>query len=106
MFPVLVEGFFRKGFPKVKVEYLVQLPGKIVILNHCIEYNAPTIRGPLSMVQLRQHLGFFAEGFSEVKMNYLDAELLAKPLLGSQGPCSARNVVPAFQHFIQLCKCL
>ena len=26
---------------------------------------------------------------------------LQSPILGSQGPCSARNVIPAFQHFNQ-----
>ena len=36
MFPVSVEGFFTKGFPEVKMNYLAQLPSK---LNHCIEPN-------------------------------------------------------------------
>ena len=31
---------------------------------------------------------------------YCSPNLLTKPLLGSQGPCSARNVVPEFQHFL------
>ena len=30
----------------------------------------------------------------------LSPDLLTKPLLGSQGPCSAQSVVPALQHFI------
>ena len=30
---------------------------------------------------------------------------LSKPLFGSQGPCSARNVVPEFQHFILVWEC-
>ena len=30
----------------------------------------------------------------------LSPDLLSKPLLGSQGPCSAQSVVPALQHFI------
>ena len=29
--------------------------------------------------------------------------LLTKPLLGSQGPCSARSVATALQHFNQPC---
>ena len=32
---------------------------------------------------------------------YCSPNLLTKPLLGSQGPCSARNVVPEFPHFNQ-----
>ena len=32
----------------------------------------------------------------------LSPDLLTKPLFGSQGPCLARNVVPAFQHSNQL----
>ena len=31
--------------------------------------------------------------------------LLTKPLLGSQGPCSARSVATALQHFNQPCSC-
>ena len=30
--------------------------------------------------------------------------LLTKPLLGSQGPCSARSVATALQHFNQPCQ--
>ena len=32
---------------------------------------------------------------------YCSPNLLTKPLLGSQGPCSARNAVPEFPHFNQ-----
>ena len=32
---------------------------------------------------------------------YCSPNLLTKPLLGSQGPCSARNAVPVFPHFNQ-----
>ena len=34
---------------------------------------------------------------------YCSPNLLTKPLLGSQGPCSARNAVPEFPHFNQPC---
>ena len=34
---------------------------------------------------------------------YCSPNLLTKPLLGSQGSCSARNAVPEFQHFNQPC---
>ena len=34
---------------------------------------------------------------------YCSPNLLTKPLLGSQGPCSARSVATALQHFIQPC---
>ena len=34
----------------------------------------------------------------------LSPDLLTKPLLGSQGPCSARSIATALQHFIQLCR--
>ena len=33
----------------------------------------------------------------------LSPDLLTKPLLGSQGPCSARSVATALQNFNQLC---
>ena len=32
---------------------------------------------------------------------FCSPNLLTKPLLGSQGPCSARNAVPEFPHFNQ-----
>ena len=32
---------------------------------------------------------------------YFSSDLLTKPLLGSQGRCSARSVATALQHFIQ-----
>ena len=35
---------------------------------------------------------------------YCSPNLLTKPLLGSQGPCSARNAVPEFPHFNQPCQ--
>ena len=35
---------------------------------------------------------------------YCSPNLLTKPLLGSHGPCSARNAVPAFPHFNQPCQ--
>ena len=34
---------------------------------------------------------------------YCSPNLLPKPLLGSQSPCSARNVVPEFQHYMLVC---
>ena len=34
---------------------------------------------------------------------FCSPNLLTKPLLGSQGPCSARNAVPEFPHFNQPC---
>ena len=35
---------------------------------------------------------------------YCSPNLLTKPLLSSQGPCSARNAVPEFPHFNQPCQ--
>merc|ERR1712037_893452 len=35
---------------------------------------------------------------------FCSPNLLTKPLLGSQGPCSARNAVPEFPHFNQPCR--
>ena len=52
------------------------------------------------------HSGSLSDYLWLTLAHYCSPNLLTKPLLGSQGHCSARNAVPEFPHFNQPCLAL